>query len=68
MRKSSNAARLHKGDIFTDPRDGEVLRCEGWPRRADEGIHVVPVMKVDGGQRISRRRFESTQRFKLHVA
>lgn len=66
MRKSSNMARLRKGDRFVDPRTGEGLQCNGFPvGRRDDGTIQVPIVKIDTPSNQTRRRFKADTRVQL---
>lgn len=63
-RKSSNAARLRKGDRFM--LDGIEFEVTGFPQSFAAGRHQVPLRKVGNPQsRSSRRTFDSEKRFSL---
>ena len=65
VRKSSNIARIVKGDTFIDPIKGDLVTATSFPMdRRDDGTVSLPV-QVDGAMRSSRRRLDASLRVKL---
>lgn len=64
-RKSSNMARITKGDVFICPKFGDLVIANSYAvDKRDDGTVAVPILAA-GNKRASRRRYDATQRVSL---